>query len=64
MKATTGKDIGEHIIRLVKVIPASLILATNTPLLIWIHTLWREPMKITELWMRRPVGKRLIVVLM
>jgi hypothetical protein len=49
MKATAGKDIVEHIIRLVKVIPASLVLTTITPLLIWIHTLWRVPMKIVEL---------------
>jgi len=45
MKAATGKDIAEHIIRPVKVIPASLFPVSYAPLLIRILRLQREPMK-------------------
>ena len=64
MNAATGKDIAEHIIRPVKVIPASFLPVSYAPLLIHILRLGREPMKMREWWMRREVGKRLIVVLM
>jgi len=64
MKAATGKDIAEHIIRLVKVIPVSLVPVSYAPLLMRILRLRREPMKMKEWWMRRQMGKRLIVVLM
>jgi len=46
MKAATGKDIAEHIIRPVKEIPASLVLVSSAALLIHILGLRREPMKI------------------
>jgi len=64
MKAATGKDIVEHVIRLVKVIPASIVTVSYAPLVIWIHRLGGESMKLKEWWIRRQVGKRLIVVLM
>jgi len=64
MKAATGKDIAEHVIRPVKVIPASLFPVSYAPLLICILTWGRERMKMKEWWMRRQVGKRLTVVLM
>ena len=64
MKAATGQDIAEHVIRPVKVIPASLLAVSYAPLPIRILRLGREPMKMTEWWMWRQVGKRLIVVLM
>jgi len=64
MKAATGNNIAEHIIRPVKLIPASLVLVSHTALLIHILRGGREPMKMKEWWMRRQVGKRLIVVLM
>jgi len=64
MKAATGKDIAEHIIRPVKVIPASLVPVSFASLLISILRRWREPMKMEEWWMRTQVGNKLIVVLM
>jgi len=64
IKAATGKDFAEHIIRPVKVIPASLLPVSYAPLLIRILRLGGEQMKMKELWMRKQVGKRLIVVLM
>jgi len=64
MKAATGKDIAEHVIRLVKVIPTSLVPVSYTPVLICLLRLQREPMKMKEWWIRRQVGKRLIVVIM
>jgi len=45
MKAAKGKDITEHIMRPVKVIPASLLPVSYVPLLIGILRLGREPMK-------------------
>jgi len=64
MKAATGKDNVEHVIRLVKVIPVSLLSVSYAPLLTRLLRLGREPMKMKEWWMQRQVGKRLIVVLM
>jgi hypothetical protein len=65
MKAATGKDIAEHIIRPAKGIPTSLDMVRYAPLLIRILRLRRYPMKMQERWMRRQqVGKRLTVVLM
>ena len=64
MKVATGKKFAEHVIRPVKVIPTSLVQGSYAPLQIHILGLQREPMKMKEWWMRRQVGKRLIVVLM
>jgi len=64
MKAATGKDIAEHIIRPVKVIPTKLVQVSYAPLLIRILRLRRELMKMNEWWMRRQLRKRLIVVWM
>jgi hypothetical protein len=46
MQAATGKDIAEHVIRLVKVIPTRLVLVSNALQLLSILRLRREPMKI------------------
>jgi len=65
MKAATGKDIAEHVIRPAKVIPASLDMVSYAPLLLSILRLQRYQMKMKEWWMRRQqVGKRLTVVIM
>ena len=64
MKVATGKDIAEHGIRPAKVIPASLGTVSYAPLLLSILRLRRDPMQMKEWWMRRQVGKRLIVELM
>jgi len=64
MKAATGMDIAEHIIRPAKVIPASRIKGSYAPLLITILRLWRDLMKMKEWWMSWQVEKRLIIVLM
>jgi len=52
MKAASGEDIAEHVIRLVKVIPASLFPVSCAPLLIHILRPGREPMKMKAWWMR------------
>jgi hypothetical protein len=54
IKAATGKDIDEHIVRLAKVIPASLVMVSYAPLLIKILRLRRYPRKMKEWWMRQP----------
>jgi len=64
MKAATGKDIAEHVIRLVKEIPASLIAITYAPLPIRRLRLGREPLKMKVCWMWRQMRKKLISVLM
>jgi hypothetical protein len=65
MQAATGKNIAEHVIRLVKVIPTSLVLVGYAPMLIRILRLRREPIQMKEWRMRRQqVGKRLSVVIM
>jgi len=65
MKAATGKDIAEYVIRPAKGIPASLVTVIYNPLLIGIYRLRRYPMKMKEWCMRRQqVGKRLPAVLM
>jgi len=64
MKAATGKDNAEYVIGPAKEMPTSLVPISYAPVLIRIPRLCGDPMKITEWWMRRQVGKRLIVVLM
>jgi len=64
MNAATGMDIAEHVIRPLKLIPASLLPVSDAPLITCILRLGREPMKMKEWWMRRQVRKRLIVVSM
>ena len=64
MKAATGKDIAEHVIRQAKVIPASLVTVSYASQPISILRLWGYPIKMKEWWMRWQVGKRLTVVLM
>jgi hypothetical protein len=64
MMAATGKDIAEHVIRPVKVIPTSLEPVSYAPQLICILKLRREPMKMKDWWMRRQVCNRLIGVIM
>jgi hypothetical protein len=64
MKAATGKHIAQHVIRRGKVIPATLVLVSYAPQQISILRLWREPLKMKEWWMKRHVGKTLIVVIM
>ena len=56
MNAATGKDIVDHVVRPAKVIPSSLDMVSNAPLLIGILRLWRDPMKTKQWWMRRLVG--------
>jgi len=48
IKAATGKDIAEHVMRLVNVIPASLHPVSYAPLQIQKVSLRREPMKMKE----------------
>jgi hypothetical protein len=64
MKTATGKDIAENIIGPVKVIPASLLLANYTLLLISTPRHRRHLIEINEWWMKKQVGKRVIVGLM
>jgi hypothetical protein len=64
MKAATAKDITEHIVGPVRRIPACLDPVSDTQLLICILKLRRELMIMKEWWMRRQVGKELIVVLL
>jgi hypothetical protein len=64
MKAVTGKDIVEHVIRPANVFPASLRTVRYALLLITIFRLWGYPMKMKQWWMRWQLGKRLTVVLM
>jgi len=64
MQVATGKDIVEHVIRPVQVIPTSLVPVIHTPLPICILRLRREPMTMKVWWMKRHVGKKLIVVIM
>jgi hypothetical protein len=65
MKAATGKNIAEHVLRPAKVIPASLVMVSCAPPQISIIRLRSYPMKMKEWWMKRPQeGKGLTVVLM
>jgi hypothetical protein len=64
MKAATGKDIAEHVIRLAKDIPATLIMVSYAPLHIRIVCLPQYPMNMQEWWSRMQVGKTLTEVLM
>jgi len=64
MKAATGKDIAEYVIRPAKAIPASLFTVSYAPLLISILRLGRYLMKINEWWLKRQVANRLTVVQM
>jgi len=64
MKAATGKDIAEHLIRPAKLLPAHLVLLSYAQLLLMIVRLQRNRMKIYDLQMRRHAGERLVVGLM
>jgi len=64
MKAATGKDIPEHVIRPAKVFPPRVVTVSYAPLLMGILRRRKDPMQMKEWWIRRQVGKRLIVVLM
>ena len=65
MKRATGKDIAEHVIGPVKVIPASHVNARCAQFLIIIHRLWKVQKRVVEERReRRMVGKRMILVLM
>ena len=61
MKAVTGKDIAEQVMRPAKIIPASVVTVCHAPPLFCILRLWRYSMKMKEWWMRWQVGERLIV---
>jgi hypothetical protein len=63
MRAATGKDIAKHIMKLAKVIPTSLVPVCYAPLLITTLRLQRYPMNTQDCWMRRQMGKRLIVLM-
>jgi hypothetical protein len=63
MKAATKKGIAKHVMRLAKVIPARLVTASYVDNLIHIRRLRRDLMKMKEWWMRRQVGKRLILLM-
>jgi len=62
MMAATGKDIAEHLIRLAKVIPASLVTVCYAPLLISILRLQSDPMNMKEWSNTQLVGETLSVV--
>ena len=67
MMRATGKDIAEHVIRLMKVIRASPVKARCEQLLIIIHRLWKVLKRVEEREKRRErrmVGTRMILVLM
>jgi hypothetical protein len=64
IKAATGNNIAEYVIRPAMVLPASLVKVRNTPLLIRMFGLQRYPMEMRKWWMIRQVGKRLTLVLM
>jgi len=63
MKAATGKDIAEHVMRPDKEIPAGHVMLCYAPLLISILRLRRYPMKMKEWWMRRQVGTILMLLM-
>jgi len=48
MRAATGNDIAEHVIRPAKWIPALLVTFRCAQLLLSGLTLWRDPMKMKE----------------
>ena len=48
MKAATGNDIAEHVIRPAKVLPANLVMVSHASLLIKISRLRRYPMNVQE----------------
>jgi len=64
MNRSPGKDIGEHISRPAKVIPASHVQARCAQLLIIIQRQWKVLKRVEERRQRRMVGKRMILVLM
>jgi hypothetical protein len=64
LKAATGKNIAEHVMRLAKVIPASLVMVSDTPLLFSELKLRGYLMKMIERWMKWQGGKRVTAVLM
>jgi len=53
MKRATGKQIAEHVIRPVNVIPASSVTARCAKLLIIVHRLWTTPKRVDERMERR-----------
>jgi hypothetical protein len=57
MKAAIGKDIAEHIMRLAKVISASIVMVSYSSLLISNLGHWGHPMKRKECWTRWQGGK-------
>jgi len=61
MKAVTRMHIAQQVMRPAKVIPTSHGMVSNTPLLISIFGLRRHSMKMKAWWIRRQVGKRLLV---
>jgi len=63
MKAATGKDIAEHVMRPAKVIPTSHCTVIDVPQLISILGRRRYPRKMKESCMSRHVGKGLIVLM-
>jgi hypothetical protein len=64
IKAATGKDMAENVVRPAKVIPTGLVPVSYTPLLISLLRLRMDPMKMMEWWMWKQVEKKLIVVLL
>jgi len=57
MKASTGKDVAEHVIRLANVIPASLVIVSYTQLLISILRLQMYLMRMKQ-WLDEEAGGR------
>jgi len=64
MRRATGKEIAEHVMRPVKVIPTSHVKARCVQQLIIMHRLWKVLKRVEERRGRRTVGKRMILVLM
>jgi len=64
MMCATGKENAEHIIRLVRVIPASHVKARCAQLLTIIDRLWKILKRVEEWREKRMVGKRMTLVLM
>jgi hypothetical protein len=63
MKAATGKDIAEHVIRLTKVLTTGLALASYISLIINILRLWWDLMKMEEWCIMQQVKTRLLVLI-
>jgi hypothetical protein len=63
MKRAAEKEIAEHVIRPVKVIPTNCVQAGCGQLLITALGLWKVLKMVDDSWERRMVGKSLIVSL-